>query len=204
MGRLRTVMGGTLLAGGVLLVSFAGTRYVDGAARAAAARDAWEAARVHDRIAAVRRGSYAASLGQPLEPGAPVARLRIPRLDLDEIVVEGVGNEELNVGPGHIPWSALPGQPGNAIISAHRDRHFLPLEGLVVGDTVVTELGPDATRWVVVARRIVDAGSPALFATREPTLTLTTCWPIRFFGPAPERLVITARPVNSPTPAKAA
>jgi sortase A len=47
--------------------------------------------------------------------------------------------------------------------------------------------------WVVVARRVVRSDEPALFSTREPELTLTTCWPVRYLGPAPDRLVITAR-----------
>jgi sortase A len=193
------VAGGALLALGIVLVTFAGTRYAGGAVRAAAVRDQWEAAQVRQAVDAARRGVFASVADAGFEPGSPLARLRIPRLGLDEIVIEGVGNEELNVGPGHVPGSALPGEPGNAVISAHRDRHFSSLGDLSVGDTIATELGHATTRWVVVSRRVLDAGEPALFATREPTLTLTTCWPIRYFGPAPERLIITARPLSRST-----
>ena len=69
----------------------------------------------------------------------PVARLLIPRLGLDEVVLEGVGDDELNAGPGHLPGSALPGAVGNSIISAHRDRHFRRFDELRVGDTIRTE-----------------------------------------------------------------
>ena len=62
--------------------------------------------------------------GREIRRGAVVARLVIPAINLDEIVMEGVGPVELNGGPGHFPGSVLPGEAGNAILSAHRDRHF--------------------------------------------------------------------------------
>ena len=128
---------------------------------------------------------------------APVARLEIPRIGLDEIVVEGVGDDALNAGPGHLPGSAMPGEKGNAIISAHRDRHFRNLDEVAVGDSIRTEVGQYTVIWRVVSRRVLDAESRALFQTEGPTLTLTTCWPVRFLGPAPDRLLITAIPVRS-------
>jgi sortase A len=127
--------------------------------------------------------------------GAPMARLSIPSIHLDEIVLEGVGDDELNAAPGHLPGSAVPGMRGNAVISAHRDRHFRHFDELHVGDTVTTETGRGTTTWVIVGRRIVGKDAPALFETSEPMLTLTTCWPVRYFGSAPDRLIITARPV---------
>lgn len=193
--------GAVLVASGLLVVSFAGTRYAEGAMRAEAARDRWEAAQVRAAVEAARSGVYASEASGAFATGAPLARLRIPSIGLDEIVVSGVGDAELNVGPGHLPGSALPGLPGNSVISAHRDRHFLRLGGLSLGDTVVTELGPRRTQWIVVSRRVLGAADPALFATSDATLTLTTCWPIRFFGSAPDRLVITAKPVERATTA---
>jgi sortase (surface protein transpeptidase) len=44
---------------------------------------------------------------------------------------------------------------------------------------------------------VIDKDDPALFRTRDATLTLTTCWPIRYLGPAPDRLIITAKPLSS-------
>jgi sortase A len=118
----------------------------------------------------------------------------IPKIDLDEIVIEGVDGEELNAGPGHLPGSPLPGERGNAIISAHRDRHFKHFDALDVGDTITTESGARQDRWVVISTRVVDANAPALIRTSDRTLTLTTCWPIRYVGTAPERLIVTAKP----------
>jgi sortase A len=134
--------------------------------------------------------------GREIRRGAAVARLVIPAIDLDEIVMEGVGPLELNGGPGHFPGSVLPGGPGNAILSAHRDRHFRRLGELAVGSRIRTETRNGTVEWVVTKRRIVSRDTPALFDEPEATLTLTTCWPIRYFGPAPDRLLITAKPVN--------
>jgi len=128
--------------------------------------------------------------------GAPVARLVIPAIDLDEIVTEGVGPVELNGGPGHFPGSVLPGEPGNAIVSAHRDRHFRRVGELVVGSRIRTETRSRTVEWVITERRIVSRDTPSLFEESEATLTLTTCWPLRYFGPAPDRLLIIARPAT--------
>ena len=65
---------------------------------------------------------------------------------------------------------------------------------------VITETGARQSTWVIVSRRVIDKDAPALFRTREATLTLTTCWPIRYFGSAPDRLILTAKPA---TPGKA-
>jgi sortase A len=128
-----------------------------------------------------------------------MARVVIPRIGLDAIVLEGVDDDELNAGPGHLPGSAYPGEQGNAVISAHRDRHFNHLDALDVGDTVITESGTRFTTWEIVAKRVIEKNDPALFRTRDATLTLTTCWPIRYVGPAPERLILTAKPIRQKT-----
>ena len=193
---LRKALGLTLFTAGGILLSFAGSRYVAGAIRADEARRAWSESSARAVQAAARVVAIQNGRGGSLVDGAPVAHLVIPRIDLDEIVLEGVEGEDLNAAPGHFPGSVLPGETGNAIISAHRDRHFNHLDALEVGDTITTEAGSARTDWIVVSTRVVDKRSPALFHTRDATLTLTTCWPIRYVGPAPQRLVITAKPIH--------
>jgi sortase A len=134
--------------------------------------------------------------GREIRRGAPIARLLIPSIDLDEIVMEGVGPIELNGGPGHFPGSVLPGDSGNSILSAHRDRHFRRVGELAVGSRIRTETRERTVEWVVTERRIVSKDTPALFEESEATLTLTTCWPLRYFGPAPDRLLIIAKRAN--------
>ena len=190
-------LGYLLFCAGAALFAFAGGRYAVGAWQQEAARRAWDESEARAIVALARRSVTADGLvPAPVIPGAPVARLLIPRLGLDEIVIEGVDEFALNAGPGHLPGSAFPGEPGNSIISAHRDRHFSRLGGISVGDTIVTESGTHRTRWVVLSKRVIDADAPALYRTPDATLTLTTCWPIRYIGTAPERLLVVAKPVG--------
>ena len=149
-------------------------------------------------IAAGGRALSALPVDLERRPGSPLLRLRIPSIGLDEIVVEWVSDADLRAGPGHLPGTPLPGAVGNAVLSAHRDRHFRRLDEVAVGDTVFTDPGggSDVQRWIVAERQVVNAGAPAIFQSAEPRLTLTTCWPVRYFGPAPERLLLTAHPLG--------
>src|SRR5690349_18243129 len=126
---------------GALLVGDAAVRYAKGAYRADQARQQWEAALASAAVAQARTqaSSGISAAMQYVAIGTPVARLTIPRIRLDEIVLEGVEDDELNAAPGHLPGSAMPGTAGNAVISAHRDRHFSRLDELQLGDTIHTE-----------------------------------------------------------------
>ena len=198
MSRARRRLGLALVASGTLLAGAAGTTWARGALAREQVRAEWDARLA--RAARLRAGEVA-SAGQPLGervPGIPVARLVIPSIGLDEVVVEGVGDEELNAGPGLLPISVAPGERGNAVISAHRDRHFNRLGALAVGDTIRTETLRGVQRWVVVSRQVVHRDRRAIADHGRTELTLTTCWPIRYFGPAPERLIVAAQPVSTP------
>jgi sortase A len=182
------------------MLSFVAGRYALGIVRADQARGAWEEAQARGVVAHARAVALR-HIPQPAPvDGTPIGRLVIPRIDLDEIILEGIEAEDLNAGPGHLPGSALPGDRGNAIISAHRDRHFNHFDALKVGDTVVTESRIGQRSWQIVSQRIVDKDDPALFRTSDETLTLTTCWPIRYLGSAPSRLIVTAKPVGRAGP----
>jgi sortase A len=200
---VRRSAGFALAGAGALLLAFSGGQYALGAVQADRARQAWDESSAQSAVASAFSGAAVRARPAAIE-GAPVARLLIPRLGLDEIVLEGVDGADLNGGPGHVPGSAFPGETGNSVISAHRDRHFNKFDRLQIGDTITTESGARATKWVVVSARVIDKDAPALFRTADATLTLTTCWPIRYFGTAPERLIVTAKPVGSPAVVRAA
>jgi sortase A len=154
-------------------------------------RTAWAAEEARLAVSSARSSLLHAASWTPTT-GAIIGRLVIPSVGLDEVFLSGVGDRQLAAGPGHLPGSALPGEIGNSVISAHRDKHFRKLGGVEVGDIIVTHTRHRTDTWKVVSRRVVGADEPALFATDDATLTLTTCWPIRFFGSAPDRLLITA------------
>jgi sortase A len=193
-------LGYTLFCVGGATMAFAGGSFVLGEVQRNGARRDWDESKARAVVALARRNATTTG-PSAIAPGVPVARLLIPRLGLDEIVIEGVDDYALNAGPGHLPGSAYPGERGNSVISAHRDRHFATLGEIAVGDTIHTEAGAERTTWVVISKRVIDADAPALFRTRDATLTLTTCWPIRYLGSAPERLIVTAIPIPAPSTA---
>ena len=67
----------------------------------------------------------------------PVARLSVPRLGIDQIVLAGASGRTLAFGPAHLGYSPDPGAAGNAVISGHRDTHFKFLGELAAGDEIV-------------------------------------------------------------------
>lgn len=189
-------LGAVLVAVGAALLFYVGYRYVSGAYERDEARTAWAQLEAHNALATA--SLTAAPMHTTYVTGALVGRLLIPSVRLDEVIAEGVDDDELDAGPGHLPGSASPGEPGNAVISAHRDRHFHSLGRVVIGDTVITETRTARTTWVITGRKIVGRYQPSLFPSAAPELTLTTCWPIRYVGPAPDRLILTAKPVVVP------
>jgi LPXTG-site transpeptidase (sortase) family protein len=196
---LHRALGYTLFCLGGGTLAYAAVQYATGEWGQESARRAWHEAEARAVVSLARReAALDGTVGvTPILEGAPVARIEIPHIGLDEIVMEGVEGTSLNVGPGHLPGSAFPGERGNAVISAHRDRHFSRLDELSVGDTVITESGARRNEWVVISKRIVDSDAPAIFRTAAATLTLTTCWPMRYIGTAPQRLIVTAKPIGT-------
>ncbi len=192
-GRVRRVAASIMLVMGAVLLTAAAGEVAAAALARDRARSAWDQLTARQAVEAAELAVAPNRSLVAVRKGAPMARLMIPRLRLDEVVVEGVGDTDLRAGPGHLPGSAMPGDSGNAVISAHRDRHFRSLGALAIGDTVVTETLAGSTRWIVSKRTIVRRGAPALYSTAEPVLTLTTCWPIQALGAAPERLLFEAR-----------
>lgn len=118
--------------------------------------------------------------------GAPVARLRIPSIHLDVMVVEGVGMQQLAEGPGHYPQSAPVGSQGVTAIAGHSSgwgAPFMRFDRLLEGAIVILDAKNHEYRYQIVRRGIVKAtdvwvlnGDPW---SRAPSkLVLTTCWPI--------------------------
>lgn len=136
---------------------------------------------------------------EPPAEGEELGMLRIPSLDVEVVTFEGVDVETLQMGPGHMPGTALPGQPGNAVISGHRTtygRPFFDFDQLVPGDRIEIETAIGLHVYEVDDSFIVEPTE--VWVTEDKSggwLTLTTCNP-KFS--ARERLIITARLVQGP------
>lgn len=135
-----------------------------------------------------------------LQAGALVGRIAIPRVSIDLAVFEGTTDSVLRKGPGHLVGTAWPGRSpnrGNCVIAGHRDSFFRELARVRVGD-LVTLSGPAGPRsYRLVESRIV---SPEDVGVAGPTpderLTLVSCYPFTWTGPAPYRIVWTGEPVS--------
>lgn len=131
-------------------------------------------------------------------PGArtrPAARLFVPDLKLDRLVVEGVATPNLAWGPG-----IETGPNGHVLIAAHRDTHFRFLGDLKKGQRLDLEQpAGEFRKWRVLDRRIVDSTTTKLdMDAAGPLLTLVTCWPIDAIeAGGPLRLVVSAVPAES-------
>ncbi len=124
----------------------------------------------------------------------PVGLLSIPRIGLLDAIVEGVGEAQLEQGPGHYPGTALPGEPGNVAIAGHRTTYahpFYNLDALAPGDPIYILTPQGLFHYTVTESQVVSPTDVAVLETvpGRNTLTLTTCTP-RYS--AAQRLVVTA------------
>jgi LPXTG-site transpeptidase (sortase) family protein len=123
-----------------------------------------------------------------------LTRISIPKINLDAVIMEGTSHKSLTLGPAHLRDSALPGDPGNSVLAAHRDTFFRHLYQLKPGDDIFVDRNGQHYHYVVTEKRIVQpADLSVLDTTSESRLTLITCYPVYFIGPAPERLVVFAK-----------
>jgi sortase A len=125
-----------------------------------------------------------------------IGRIDIQRLGVSVIVVEGISAKILRRAAGHIPSTALPGQPGNVGISAHRDTFFRSLRNIKQNDVITLTTLQSAYRYRVVSTKIVGPNDVAVLDGRgNETLTLVTCYPFYFVGSAPDRFIVRAERV---------
>lgn len=125
----------------------------------------------------------------------PLARLSVERLGVTRMVLDSGSGQALAFGPTLLPGGAAPGQPGTAVIAAHRDTHFRFLRELHKGDVVTLETraglkrryrvtGTDVVRWDRYA--VPDSAS-------GERLDLTTCFPFDAIRRGPWRYVVHAQ-----------
>jgi sortase A len=150
-----------------------------------------------ERLLTGRHTSPAMTLA-PVEGGL-IGRIEIARLGVSAIVIEGTSTSTLRRAVGHIAGTALPGQPGNAGISGHRDTFFRPLRNIRANDIITLATLAGEYRYRVVSTKIVDPSDVAVLnPTATEVLTLVTCYPFYFVGSAPERFIVRAERVEEP------
>jgi len=127
------------------------------------------------------------------EPGAALFELSLPAHSAALTVVEGTTAAALRKGPGHLEGTPLPGEHGNVVIAGHRDTHFRVLKDVLIGDEIRVESARrDYTYRITDIRIVSPKDTHVLRPQSRAALTLITCYPFRYLGPAPERYVVQA------------
>jgi sortase A len=122
-----------------------------------------------------------------------LGRLEIPRIGLSAVVLEGVGPRTMRVALGHIPGTSSPGQPGNVGIAGHRDTLFRALRLINMQDEIVLETTAKLYHYRVTSLEVVDPDYVVVLrSNNKDQLTLVTCYPFSYLGPAPKRFIVHA------------
>lgn len=134
---------------------------------------------------------------EPLEPGALVGRVEIPRIGVSAIVLEGVDKKTLRRGVGHIPETPLPEKGGNVALAAHRDSFFRGLKDIRKNDIITLKTLENTYYYRVDWTEIVlPEDTHVLAGSGAPELTLVTCYPFYYVGSAPKRFIVRAQRVD--------
>jgi sortase A len=179
-------IGKTLIVIGILALAYTASVWVQAEAHQAYQRRAFD-----ESLAEMRAGDTPSTT-----PGmnGVIGRLDIPSVSLSVMVLEGTGESELRLGAGHVPGTALPGKAGNVGIAGHRDTFFRPLRKIQPGDGITLTTHKGTFRYAVEATWITRPEDTAVLeADSEAVLTLVTCHPFSYIGPAPDRFIVRAR-----------
>ncbi|MGH1419240.1 MAG: class GN sortase [Hyphomicrobiaceae bacterium] len=137
--------------------------------------------------------------GKPVKPWAwadtwPVAKIDVPRLGAQTIVLAGASGQALAFGPGHVSNTKLPGQSGTAIFAAHRDTHFQFLGELKIGDEIqVTRNDGQEFSYRVFDMKVTHWDHNGIDVNSAgKTLVLATCWPLNSQVPGDQRYLVYA------------
>lgn len=156
---------------------------------------AWLAADLIERAWATSLSEDRIARPWPWADTFPIARLRVPALGIDQIVLAGASGRSLAFAPGHLDGTAVPGKAGHAILSGHRDTHFRFLQDLEPGHRIDLQSRDGAwVRYRATGSQVIDSRK-ARFATsdRGRHLTLVTCYPFDALDPGgPLRYLVSA------------
>lgn len=137
----------------------------------------------------------AAETVESYQEGDRVGELTIPKLGRRYPVFFGTEDTTLKEGLGlyDTSYTTLPSEKGHTALAGHRETMFRGLDDLVPGDFLYVREGNYEYEYQINRTWVTDEGDTSVIAkTVGPTLTLTTCYPFEFIGPAPERLIVQA------------
>jgi sortase A len=188
----RRTLSVSLMVAGALLLAYVGTSYFAMYSEQRKLAQQWQ--QENARSASANQGDRSAS-GAVADDG--LTRISIPRIELDAVVVEGTSYRQLAVAPGHLQETATPGEDGNAVITAHRDTFFRHIFELKKGDNILIQRRGEVYKFEVTGKKITSPEDVSVLRrSKDARLTLITCYPPYYIGPAPERLVVFSKLVE--------
>ena len=130
--------------------------------------------------------------------GAIVGRLDIPSIGMKTMVAEGTDAGTLRRAVGHWSHSPLPGRKGRSILAGHRDTFFRHLNRVHRGDVITLETPSGDVKYRVSNTAVIDPDNVEALRLGAPSgLTLVTCYPFHFIGPAPHRYIVLADRIDA-------
>lgn len=132
------------------------------------------------------------------ENGQTIGILQIPLIGKELPIVQGTDEEALKQGVGHYTSTVYPGQNDQILLSGHRDTVFTGLDKLQNGDLIIVKMQHGTFTYSIADTEIVDANDTTVIRSTAPeeVLTLSTCYPFRYFGNAPQRYVVYAKRIG--------
>ena len=173
------------LSSGILAIGYAGYVFAD--------------SRIYEATE-IRKLEQAIPLTNPHPPaqGETLGQILVPRLSINAIVIQGDSAANLRHGVAHLSNSPLPGESGNVALAGHRDTFFRPLRDIRIGDRVIFKTTSRSFEYIVESTQVVSPTDlSVLDASSGHQLTLLTCFPFYYVGPAPKRFVVHARELDS-------
>lgn len=126
-----------------------------------------------------------------------MGRIDISTIGLTAMILEGTDARTLRRAVGHIPGTPLPGQQGNVAITGHRDTFFRPLHNIRKDDEITLTTLNGSYRYRVDSTEVVEPEDTEVLAdSDDAVLTLVTCYPFYFVGPAPKRFIVRAHMIH--------
>lgn len=131
----------------------------------------------------------------PPDFGDAVGILDIPKIKAELAIIEGTDPDDLEKGVGHYKGSFFPGDHGQIVLSGHRDTVFRRLGELKIGDSLNMQMPYGNYTYEITHTKIVKADDTSIITlqNQEEELILTTCYPFRYVGNAPDRYIIYAK-----------
>ncbi|AMX83375.1 sortase [Geobacillus subterraneus] len=190
--RMVRLFGAGLITAGVALVSVYGVKW----------KNSLEAVKPLPAKTEQQIGAIPVKAPAPLYPDRPktgeqIGELIIPKLNASLPIYHGTDEDELEKGVGHYAGSVLPGEADNCVLAGHRDTVFRRLGEVGQGDILIVRTSAGTFTYNVRKVRIVDADDRTVIVPKpKATLTVSTCYPFRYIGSAPQRYVLIANLVN--------